>query len=66
MDVIERELLRTALRFEFNRKMKDLSRIQSNLENLKGRIEKRLEEIKRKHSTSTESTTCLERHHREG
>ena len=66
MDVIERELLRTALRFEFNRKMKDLSRIQSNLEDLKRRIEKQLEEIKHKHSTSTESTTWRERSHREG
>lgn len=66
MDVIERELLRTTLRFELNRKLKDLSRIQSNLEDLKRRIEKQLEEIKRKHSTSTESTTCLERRHREG
>lgn len=65
MDVIERELLRTTLRFELNRKLKDLSRIQSNLEDLKRRIEKQLEEIKRKHSTSTESTTCLERQHRE-
>ena len=66
MDVIERELLRTALRFEFNRKMKDLSRIQSNLEDLKRRIEKQLEEIKHKHSTSTGGTTWRKRRHREG
>lgn len=43
MDVIQREILRTTLRLRLNRKLDDLRRIRSDLEELKNRLEKQLE-----------------------
>ena len=47
MDVIRQEILRTTLRLKFNRKLKDLRRIRSNLEELKNRLEKQQKGTKR-------------------
>lgn len=53
MDIISREILRTTLRYELNRKLKDLNRICSNLERLKVRIEERQKEISKLKSDNT-------------
>lgn len=44
MDPIQREILRTTLRVQLNRKLADLRRIRSDLVELKNRIEKKLKE----------------------
>lgn len=45
--------MRTTLRYELNRKLKDLNRICSNLERLKVRIEERQKEISKLKSDNT-------------
>lgn len=47
MDVIRQEILRTTLRLKLNRRLENLRRIRSNLEELKNRLEKQQKETKR-------------------